>query len=255
MQYSALSFHGSKYHISDSSNFAITPVLLPCVFTGMSALLLLFLWGKKHFRLPISMSVLFHSPSHGSFLYIILSDWVYCSISRLLSQKEISLSHCGWNSEQKTSQHPTTCSRGKLKIYSLIGVIRSFGVLFSVEIGKILVTLMLKSLQTVLKCHFLLCLAIFPPRRGNMLLLYFVLDVKKGIISNWTLFGFFKGSFQWDCTVFSWECVCCLPSFWAKNYDWKQVSVSWNMSRFMQPRKRLKTAKLRSTDASLTTTG
>lgn len=38
------------------------------------------------------------------------------------------------------------------------------------------------------------CIAIFPLRMDNMLFLYFVLNVKQGIISNWTLFTFLRAA-------------------------------------------------------------
>lgn len=61
------------------------------------------------------------------------------------------------------------------------------------------------STNQVLKCQILHCIAIFPPRRGNMFSLHFLLNVKQGIISNWTNFTFLKAAFNRTSQCFRWD--------------------------------------------------
>jgi len=135
-------------------------------------------------------------------------------------KKKIFLSYCGWNSEEKIKQNPTTYSIGKLKIHGLIGVVRWFRIFFCGDRQNFDFINVKISANKVLNCYLLHCIAIFPPRRGKILFLYFVLDVKEGVISSWTLFRFL--SLQCNCTMCSWVCACYLstiflgPKLWLK---------------------------------------
>lgn len=85
---------------------------------------------------------------------------------------------------KKTKQNPTTYSIGNLKIYHLIGVFRSFGLFVFCGDGQNFGFINVKTSakqsfevpRSSLHCHL-------SPKKGGFLL-YFVLDVKKVIISN-----------------------------------------------------------------------